>query len=252
MVQHLTISIVLLVAAGCATRAGILLDPAELNLAMMHFYEEPDPKQISVIIRSISDHQVLEREEAIPPITGFLAVAAQRYPSHVEEWSIVISSLPRSDQLHLWRALWLADIPETHRALARAQETGLIPGNQPFHAPPSLRSLYVATASDLDALWGAFFASGDTVYVGRIIAVLDWDLQEIEAAYQQDRNAGIYKPGVWSAAKWSLTANSREHASVLQFCRLQLEAAVEPRASLLLEVVANAEAKKLYSGLTGC
>jgi hypothetical protein len=211
---------------------------------MMDFYRQPDPRQILEFIKSMSEKRILDDPFTIPPMQGFLAVLFQSYPTNVAEWSAAIMALPRHHQMPLWDAVWLANTPEARNALRRAQESGLMDVNREAlgKVPPSLRELEVLTASDLDLLWGAFFGSGDTGYVARIVTVLDWDLKQLEALGRVD------KLGVSAAAKWGLASNARQHEVVLRFCQEQLLVASEPRASHLREVVRKATARHYDRG----
>jgi hypothetical protein len=242
---RLMIAVVVLLSIGCATdkpASSPSLD--ELGSRITHFYEQPDPAWVGVMIRSSSELHISDDPNAISPTLGFIAAAAQRYPAHVKEWSSIIASLPARDQAVFWRALWLAGIPETREAVDDARRKGLLsPGETLEGTPPPLRLPKVETASDLDFLWGAFFASGDTAYIGRILSVLDWDLPKLQPEYQPVENALIYKLAVLAAAQWSLAANSRQHSLVLQFCRDELRTASEPRASRLREIIRRAEVK---------
>jgi hypothetical protein len=241
--MRLALAIAMLGSLACASRAPVAdPHPDDLSGMMMHFYEQPDPQRIEPLLQGLSEQRVLDNPIAIPPVQGFIASAAQRYPDQVAGWARVISTLPASDQAQLWPAIWLAGTDESRAALASARDAGLeAASRQEFeNPPPALRTLVVGTPSHMDFLWGAFFASGDTAYLDPILGVLDWDLAEIEKTFYADEARGRYLLAVWTTAQWGLRSNAKHHAAVLTFCQERLETAQEPRASLLRQIVAGA------------
>lgn len=84
----------------------------------------------------------------------------------------------------------------------------------------------------LDDHWAAFFATGGKAHVFAVIDALP--LIEVRGNVDQLMIGG--------AAKWSLTSNAVQHASVLAYCRDYLETAKEPVKTILSEVVAEADA----------
>ena len=93
--MRLALAIAVLGSLACASHAPVAApDPNDLNWMMMHFYEQPDPQRIEPLLKGLSQQRILENPIAIPPVQGFLASAAQRYPDQVAVWARVISSLP--------------------------------------------------------------------------------------------------------------------------------------------------------------
>ena len=83
----------------------------------------------------------------------------------------------------------------------------------------------------LDALWGYFMATGDDAPVVRIMAALPW----------MEVRGDIPRLSVGGAAKWSLTSNAAQHERVLRICRAQLSRQPKDVATVLRQVIQEAE-----------
>lgn len=83
----------------------------------------------------------------------------------------------------------------------------------------------------LDALWGYFMASGEDAPVVRIMAALAWS--EVRGDIPRLRIGG--------AAKWSLASNAAQHQRVMEICKAQLSTQPKEVATVLRQVVKEAE-----------
>ena len=134
-------------------------------------------------------------------------------------------------------ALWFSRVDGRDRLLQRLSEGGsprLTKYVQELRADtaPDLTTLDARSPVELDMLWASFFATGDDRYVLRVIRAL--------SAAPQDKSPAI----VAAAARWSLTANARQHSAVLDVCRKEMPRQPEAVAAVLRDVVAKAESDR--------
>ena len=101
--------------------------------------------------------------------------------------------------------------------------------------PTSLKEREIESATDLDMLWSAYFATGDKNYVERIINVLPWTHEKEDAT----------KLLVGVTARWSLAANARRHKPVMTICKKVRKKADDKLKPMLDHVLAEAEGKLL-------
>jgi hypothetical protein len=94
--------------------------------------------------------------------------------------------------------------------------------------PVPLAERPITTPADLDMLWGAFFATGEAVYVRRILGVLPWS---------NDPDKNVARMMVGSAARWSLKSHAPRHPKVMDICEEALAEAEGPLKTLLAEVI---------------
>jgi len=105
--------------------------------------------------------------------------------------------------------------------------------------PPSLSDLIVKSPADLDMLWGAFMASGEPVYIKKILAVLDDD-KSLTGNELQDKL-------IRSSAQWSLGSNMMQHEKVNRIVKSEVDIAKGSLKESIEEIISK-NAKK-YKGL---
>jgi hypothetical protein len=99
----------------------------------------------------------------------------------------------------------------------------------------ALRTVPIAEPADLDRMWGAFFASGDALYVRRVIDCLNG-------------SAVVARPGstvramTIEAAHWSVRAIARVHPRVLEICEQESRTRTGPMKDTLERVIAEVRA----------
>ena len=257
----LAVAAACLAAAGPGTaqeqKAGPLAGAADRQLSerISTFYKTPDPKGVPGLLSQWSVSPSAQRREGIPPMVGFAAGLAAKYPDRID--AMFPPSLSPKAQAVAVAGVRIAGQGQKAQALARSYgwpddkvEAAGRGGN--------IREVRIASADDLDILWGASFATGDAVYVRKILAfyaefakrpdVAVDDLVSIVKFVHGQRQGGdlkwvVQKYGeararefvVAAAALWALDSNSRQHAFVRQVVdRFLAEQAGSPAAKGLL------------------
>jgi hypothetical protein len=247
------LSALLAVAAACLAaaesgigqeqKAGPLAGAADRQLSerISTFYKTPDPKEVPGLLSQWSVSPSAQRREGIPPMVGFAAGLAAKYPDRID--AMFPPSLSPKAQAVAVAGVRIAGQGQKAQSLARSYgwpddkvEAAGRGGN--------IREVRVASADDLDILWGASFAAGDAFYVHKILTfyaefakrpdVAVDDLVSIVKFVHGQRVHGQRQGGdlkwvvqkygeararefvVAAAALWALDSNSRQHAFVRQ------------------------------------
>lgn len=88
-------------------------------------------------------------------------------------------------------------------------------------------------SSEMDKLWGIYFATGNKRAIDQIISVLHF--------WEDGRDAEV---AIGGAAKWSLTSNAAQHPKVLKEIKNELTISSGIKKALLEEIVNSVQEKK--------
>jgi hypothetical protein len=181
----------------------------EVGKWFMHYYLEPEPDRIPAALRYLSKYGALDKASALPGVFGFLSGFFSTDPSEVNRITSALGALPDNHFSVVLLGLWYANLPSSQ---ARVYE--FLDSNENFenklaylrngkpmalHAIPLEQGPWI-----LDALWGEFFATGESSPVERISEALPWS--------EAKGDAGRLVIG--EAAKWSLSSNAFQHERV--------------------------------------
>ena len=166
-------------AAVSAGNRPPLRTPEDLDRFMNKYYLQPRPDRIADAMVMLTTSGVLQIPEAVGPITGFFSEVFLTTPSRMSEWKSVIDRQPGFAKSVLDSAVSLS------KAGGVLQLAGQLPQMNDFY-------------------WGAFFASGNPLYVKKLLELAAFSTR------QDDFNVWM----IGATAKWSLASNSRQHALV--------------------------------------
>ena len=174
---------------------------------MQGYYQHPQPERFEAEVKKLKKSGALQNGSAFPPLAAFFSRLFQSATTaQLVQWLRFIQSLPEEDQTVFLVALRWANIPETQDALekiAAGKGQGATFARKMLEAEvPALDKITVPSAGELDMCWGAFFATGDSVYVLPVFrcAVKPSKANNIDLSQQ--------------AARWSLKALCRTHQKV--------------------------------------
>jgi hypothetical protein len=157
-----------------------LRTPEDFDAFMRTYYLRPRPDAIAYAIGTLGPSGVLQIEQAEGPVTAFFSEVFAANPSRLAEWQQVIDKQPYASKDALGRALlW-------------SQAGGVL---NLGGTSPKVNDLY----------WGAFFASGNPMYVKRLLELVPF------ADERNDFN--LWATG--ASAKWSLASNARQQTLVV-------------------------------------
>jgi len=197
------------------TRAALSQDemsPEERQVQSLttYFYLDKDPSDAIKVLSITQDHGLLDdADSAYEPMVAFLATVFSENPAKIDSIAKSRKFEGRTKSL-VQEALWLS---------GNVSHVKDIFGDVPAafnDKPKELRKRSVRDAADLDRMWGAFLASGDTTYVKKIIAVLD-KKHTLSGSSEE-------KAITREAAEWSLKSNMFQHELVFRTIKTQAEA----------------------------
>jgi hypothetical protein len=145
----------------------------QLDDLVMTYYVAPSPDKVDTLLDLINSTHVLQKKTAWASFIGFLTVVFEKNPDHIMEW------MSRNDY-----NTYAEDVIVSALLHARQKDNALIFARAHGWAKTDmdrlaktqddidLKHLAVVLPGHIDTLWGAFFASGDPVYVQEIIDVI--------------------------------------------------------------------------------
>jgi hypothetical protein len=156
-----------------------LRTPEDLDRFMNKYYLQPHPERIADAMVMLTTSGVLQIPEAVGPITGFFSEVFLTNPSRMTEWKSVIDK----------QSGFAKSVLDSAVSWSKAGGVLQLPGQL-----PQMNDFY----------WGAFFASGNPLYVKKLLEL---------AAFATERD-DFHAWMIGATAKWSLASNSRQHALV--------------------------------------
>ena len=200
------------------------------------YYLNPEPNRVPDAIKYMSKSGVLDNDNAISPIFGFLSGTFRNNPDKVASWISQLSSLKESSLGVVVLGLWYAALPESQKtAYALLEKHPKLKPNFEYlykGAPITVEQIPLEQGPwVLDVMWGKFMATGDSAPVERIISTLPWI----------DVKGDINRLMVGGAAGWSLTSNAGQHKRVLEICEAAEKTQSAEVAAKLGEVIKNAK-----------
>ena len=224
-----------LAAPALGQRANQAPLPPIPNDPVTHFYEDPRPEKLAGLLDTARTNRA--PWEFYPPLVGFYAALFERHPEWIDKLLPETFDGRLADTIAAaWR---LSGRPPMAQSLrSRVDAAGHDPALQTQLAdlPERLADIRIMIPTHMDILWGAFFATGDPVYIGKLIdffsqmanrsdqMALDITavtlamtggpkdvLQQIRAKYGDNILRAILYA---STAEWALLSNSRQHKIV--------------------------------------
>ncbi len=193
-----------------------LSDPKGLNHWLTYYYLEPrSDRDIEKVMR-LFEYGFFDKPSSASPLVSFLAELFRQNDSRIAGWESALYGMTHvASARYVMQALWQANSPNALRVLndwPGAKMKSIVVEVQ--RSPQiDLRTIRVDSPEVLDMLWGAFLASGEAVYVDRIIGVLALSTEA------KDNGTRINALKLSEAAKWSLTSNAERHDRVYEICK---------------------------------
>jgi hypothetical protein len=233
----LTVSLSLFVASVVYAEVEPL-SHKELNDWMVYYYKNPKPEMTPRAVYSMGQLQDVD-DTRLAPLSAFLSFVFRDNPGKVRGWLSQLSPLSACARKVVSYALWYSRVDEAQnlmKSLAESSggEDALLVRALLEKRPTPFEEVEIASASTLDTLWGAFFATGGEKYVIRIMSALPY------VSAKGDMNKLL----IGEAARWSLASNAVQHEKVLAICTEQIEKQPEEISTILKLIVARVREEK--------
>jgi hypothetical protein len=209
--------------------------PTKTDLLLTYFYQDPRPERLVGFFESYGAEA--PNWNSYPPLVGFFAVVLRTHPDWIEKLTPTRPNGKVADTIAA--ALRLSGQEVRSQGLrARLAQAGSDPTLQAELAnlPAGVEDLQITSATHLDILWGASFASGDGRHARKIIDFFAQTANRSEQlAYDAARTAvamsggpkevygelrGKYGDALGreivfaGTALWALASNARRHQFV--------------------------------------
>jgi hypothetical protein len=183
---------------------------------MTYYYQNKDTSKVPDFLKWLQERHLVEsKKTAAGPIAAFLSVVFSENPDKVSDW-VDSTNFTGNTKQTITLALWLSG--DTSKLSKFANPL------PPYARKPSpkLSEIPADTTAVLDMMWGAFSASGDPVYVKKVIDSLD-------------ASNTIIRGG----AEWSLTSNAKMHEKVRTIIKEEINTRSDPIKSKLEQIIAG-------------
>ena len=189
-------------ATSVAGNLPPLSTPEDLDRFMNKYYLAPQPDRIADAMLMLTTSGVLQIPEAVGPITGFFSEVLLTTPARASEWQSVIAK----------QGGFARSVLDSAMSWSKQGGALKLPGR---------------SGQMNDIYWGAFFASGNPVYVKKLLEI---------AAFAEERNDfNLWTIG--ATAKWSLASNSRQHPVVHSILEDAKGSADKPTQDLIDDIL---------------
>ena len=223
-------------AAATEVPAAGIVAPSEAQTAqavglwVMRFYKAPAPELLLPYLQRAVAVGLVRGDRAASAV-AFFATALQRYPDQAPAWEQAFAGRPEAEQVQVYTVLWQSGVPAA-QALVRKRLGSDAPWLAAVVAMPplDLRTRKPAAAADLDAHWGAFFASGDTAYLAPLLTVM----ARIDT---RDTTLAPEIRALGGAARWSMGSLVADHPLLKTWCESKRDGATGTLGAALDEVL---------------
>jgi len=224
------IAMTVLALSGAAAPADrSFASPSDLQRWLTDYHRRPRPELVVAALVALETElprhgSTLEAQAARGGMRSFFGLVLAKSPAAVR--AVEQHDFEPGTRRFLAEALWRCGTTPCTAALARLR---VEPAASATPAP-DVRVAPVDTAAAVDDLWASYSATGDTVYVERVIDALP------PSAEVSDPPRAIAA----GAALWSLVSNAAQDGDVLAVCVAAARRADPPRRAVLEDVVRRA------------
>ena len=199
--------------------ATVSQDMVRLDEMLQGYYRNPRPDTVPDMLRLLDKAAKAYRERDLVgmemPVIGFFSEVFRANPDRLDEWDKVVNGLSSKPlKLYLFGALCYADTDKAREVFRRHSGWSAFTIRKRYgNGEVAKRILQWEHLSpgELDACWGAFFASGNRDYVKKVM----------ECAL--DVPEGDVIDLATGAARWSMLANAERHPIVAEVMNRLLE-----------------------------
>jgi len=146
---------------------------ANLDKAFTGYYLAPSADKVEQVLDIINDSEVLRTKTSWPPMVGFLSIVFADNKDKVFAWISRNDYNSHAGDVFI-SALLHAKLKESALVFAQAHgwDDAKMQKLREYEDKVDLKRQQIILPGHIDTLWGAFFASGEEIYVDQIISVL--------------------------------------------------------------------------------
>lgn len=203
MSRIFTAFLILCLPLAASAADAVPAEKFDLDAFMSTYYQRPDPTRVPQAIDAFAADGLAFDASAASPVMTFFSLVFAANPERMKAWEADLKTKDAVSKAALEMAVFYSQNPDWVL-------------QQPFH-----------TATTNDMYWAAYYATGDSRYVQRVIDQL---------IYCDERtDVNLYLVG--ASAQWSLAGNLQEHPEVRGIMEKASQGATARIQQLLHEAV---------------
>lgn len=187
----------------------------ELSQWLTYYYKHPHSAQDVENINKMFQSGFFNKSSAVAPLVMFLAEFFRQNETSLIGWEKSLHEIPQNEGFYLLHSLWQANTDNTLKILNNwpdIKSEGIIEKIKE-RPPVDLKTIEINSSAILDMLWATFMASGDTLYVERIVSSLSLPTDS------EEKDKRLNNLLIVNTAKWSLSSNAVQHELVFKTCQ---------------------------------
>ena len=211
-----------------------------LNQWTTYYYKIKHSDQDAENIKAMFQLGFFKNQTAIAPLIMFFAELFRQNETKLLSWEKTLHTIPKNDSSYILVALWQANTPNALKILNRWPDKSAAPIIKKIkaHPPLNLKTIPIDSPTVLDMLWSTFMASGNPIYVERIITRL------ASKKTKNKKEENLKNTIIIGAAKWSLTSNAFQHDLVLRTCQKFTKSNHPEIKKAMVEIVEKVKKRK--------
>ncbi|BBO83792.1 hypothetical protein DSCO28_43580 [Desulfosarcina ovata subsp. sediminis] len=217
----------------------------ELSQWFTYYYKASHSAQHIENINKMFQSGFFNKPSAVAPLIMFLAEFFRQNENMISGWEKSLHEIPQDENFYLLHSLWQANTDNALTALNNWPDlkSEKIIEKIKERPPVDLKTIEINSPAILDMLWATFMASGNILYVERIISSLSLPTDS------KENDKRISNLLIVGAAKWSLSSNAMQHGLVFKTCQKFTESKdpkIRKAISEILEKVEESKAQQTH------
>ncbi|MFC1770158.1 hypothetical protein ACFLZI_03810 [Nitrospirota bacterium] len=218
----------MLVKDGSIKKApSVFNNPEEAEEWMMHYYEKPTPDMIAPALIYMSDNEMFHDFDLQETLSIFLGRIFAENPKLIKKVMKASASLPEKHKNVLHYGMWFSDSRKARGYLRKVR-------NAPVDfsiSPPVISIMETTDVDSLGLYWAAFYATGDEIYVQKVIDALNFLVIKGNIEYAI----------IGGEARRTLASHAREHKEVLRILKKRQHLSAPEICKILKEITSEIE-----------
>ncbi|MBM9548347.1 hypothetical protein JWG40_15075 [Leptospira sp. 201903074] len=185
----------------------------DLNIFLKYYYTNPNLELVPKAMKYIRDQKLNENKDLERHFVPFFAEIFRTNDEQIPIWFKNLTPLSNDDIYNFAHSMYLAGgkngkieiqnfLKSTNNEELKQVLTKLSSNTNPI----DLKTVPLTDAVFLDMLWSSFFATGDVDFLDKLILATETNKNSINEVL------------IFSAARWSVKANAKEHKKIYDYC----------------------------------
>lgn len=206
----------------------------DLNIFLQFYYTNPNLELVPKAMKFIRDKKLNEDKDLERHIVPFFAEIFRANDDKIPVWFGKLTPLSNDDIFIFAHSMYLAggkngksEIQKFIKSTNNEDLKKVLIKISSNNNPMDLKAVPLTNAVYLDMLWSSFFATGDLEFLDKLILATETNQNSVNEVL------------IFSAARWSVKANAKEHQKIYDYCLSQKGKYSEDIDAFLSEVISE-------------